>query len=164
VQRPLRPTPTLRGLGLAVAGALLATGLGACDGDEDRPSGSSGPDHASTEEFCDAYGDLVDDVMSQASSGDSAAMIRALQDWAAEIEGVGTPEEMPEDARAGLELFVDRAGDLDEDASLGELENFAEDLTDDEQAHGEAFSTWTVENCPMDMSGLPSVDPSGTDR
>jgi hypothetical protein len=82
-------------------------------------------------------------------------MIEDLQAWAADMEEVGTPAEMPADARAGFELFVDRAGDLEEDASLDDLEHLGEDLSEAEQADGRAFSAWTAENCPMD--GLRSA-------
>jgi hypothetical protein len=95
--------------------------------------------------------------MAQATSGDPSTMIKALKDWAADIEKVGTPSDMPDDARHGFELFVDEAKKIEDDATLEDLQNLGEDLSSEDQADGEAFSTWTTENCPME---LPSLNPS----
>ena len=144
---------------LAATGCLaLATTLGAslsaCSGD-DGGSGASAPDDASLEEFCSAFNDLFDDVLSKAASDDSAAAVRALKDWAAEIGEVGTPEDMPAEARNGFEVFVDQARELDEDATLADLEKFGEDVSEGDQADAEAFSDWTQDNCPLDLPELP---------
>lgn len=141
------------GVALATAAVLLGA-LTACGGDG---GGSGAPDNASKEDFCQAFNGLFGKVMAQATSGDSSAMIRALKDWAADIEKVGTPSDMPDDARHGFELFVDQAKQIDDDATLEDLQNLGEDLSADDQADGEAFSTWTTQNCPMD---LPSLDAS----
>lgn len=151
-----------------LAGLALATALTACggsDGDGDGGSGDSAPDNASTSDFCDGFNGLFEKVLAQATSGDSSAMITALKDWAGDMEDIGTPSDMPEDARNGFELFVEQAKDLDENASLDDLQNLGEDLSEGDQADGEAFSTWTEKNCPLDLpdidsSDLPSIDPS----
>jgi hypothetical protein len=140
---------------LALA-ASLALSLGACSDDEGG-SGSEAPANASKEEFCGAFNDLFDDVLAKASTDDSAAAVRALKKWAADIGEIGTPAEMPDDARNGFEVFVDQTRDLDEDATLADLEKFGEDVSDSDRADAEAFSDWTQDNCPLD---LPSPSPS----
>lgn len=145
----------------AAAGCLTlvaALSLGACSDDGDGGAGgssSSAPDDASLEDFCGAFNGLFDEVMAEAASGDSTKMVRALKDWAAEIEEVGTPADMPEDARNGFELFVEQARGVDEDATLADLERLGEGLSEAEQADGEAFSDWTTESCPLDLPELP---------
>ena len=151
-----------------LAGLTLAASLTACggsDGDGDGGSGGSAPDNASTSDFCDGFNGLFEAVLAQGLSADSTAMISALKDWASDMEDIGTPSDMPDDARNGFELFIEQAKDLDENASLEDLENLGDDLSEADQADGEAFSDWTEENCPLDLpdidpSDLPSIDPS----
>lgn len=145
----------MRARGLAAAGCLaLVASLGACS-DDGGSSGSSAPDDASLDEFCETFNGLFDQVLSEDVAGDSAAMVRALKDWAKEIEDVGTPSDMPEDARHGFELFIEQAENIDEGATLADLEKIGEDLSEGDQADGEAFSTWTQDNCPLDLPSLP---------
>jgi hypothetical protein len=147
-----------------LAGLALVASLTACGG-SDGGSGSAAPDDASTDDFCGGFNGLFEKVLAQATSGDSSAMIAALKDWAGDMEDIGTPSDMPDDARHGFELFVEQAKDLDEDATLADLEKLGEDFSEEDQADGEAFSAWTEANCPIDLpsldpSNLPSVDPS----
>lgn len=147
-----------------LAGMALAAALTACGGSDEGGS-EAAPDDASTSDFCEGFNGLFEKVVGQATSGDSSAMISALKDWAADMEDIGTPSDMPEDARNGFEVFLEQAKDLDEDASLDDLQNLGDDLSEGDQADGEAFGAWTEENCPLDLpdidaSDLPSIDPS----
>jgi hypothetical protein len=156
--------------GAAAVGLALVASLTACGGSDgsdgsDGSSGAQAPDDASTDDFCEGFNSLFEKVLGQATSGDSSAMISALKEWAGDMEDIGTPSDMPEDARHGFELFIDQAENLDEDASLEDLQNLGEDFSEEDQADGEAFGTWTQENCPLDLPGigssdLPSIDPS----
>lgn len=136
--------------------ALVLAGLTGCGGDDDG-GGSSASGDASTDDFCAAFNGLYEKVLTQASEADSADMIKALKEWAADIEDVGTPDEMPEDARHGFEVFVDTAKDIDDDATLDDLQNLGDDLSEKDEKDGEAFSDWTTENCPLDIPGLPNA-------
>jgi len=149
-----------------LAGLALAAALTACGGGDDGDSGAGdAPDDASTSDFCDGFNALFEKVIAKAASGDSEAMISALKDWAGDMEDIGTPSDMPEDARNGFELFLEQAEELDENATLDDLQNLGDDLSEADQADGEAFGTWTEEHCPLDLpdidpSDLPSIDPS----
>ncbi len=136
--------------GLALGlGAALVVGLTGCDDDASGDSGTS------TADFCDRYDDLFEKVLG-ADPTDSAATVRAFKGWADGMADVDPPAEMPDDARHGLELFVEQAQGIDENASLDELAKLGEGLSDSDRAAGAAFNDWTGDNCPMD---LPS--PSG---
>ena len=95
--RPLMSTRTL-----AAAGSLvLIAALSACGGDSDG-GGSAAPDNASTEDFCTAFNGLVDSVLADTDISDPTTMVAAIKKWAGKIEDVGTPSDMPDDARAQL--------------------------------------------------------------
>ena len=129
---------------VAAAGCLvLVAALTGCAGDSE---GSE----TSTADFCDAFNDLFDSVLG-ADATDSAATVRAFKDWASDIEKVGAPADMPDDARHGFELFVDQAKGIDDDASLDDLESLGGGLSDADQADGRAFNDWTTDNCPLDL-------------
>lgn len=83
-----------RALGLAGAG-VLAFALSACGG---GPSGSAAPTDADVDDFCKTVGRL--------DTGDVDEFVDTLVE-------TGTPADIPDEARAGFEVMVDKA---DEDA------------------------------------------------
>ena len=143
--------------GLAVATtALVLGGLTGCGGDDDG-GGSSAPDDASKEDFCSTFNGLYTDVMADVDPDDDSAAIKALKSWVDDMKEVGTPEDMPEDARKGFEVFIDEASKIDDDASMDDLDSLGDDLSDEDNDAAEAFGEWATDNCPMD---LPSISPS----
>lgn len=153
---------TARRAAVALAGAALAIGTLAGCGD-DGDGGSSAPDDASQEEFCTAFSTLFTDIMAQAVTGDPSETIKAIKDWADEMQEVGTPEDTPEEVRDGFEVFVDAARDLPDDATLEDLEGLGSDLSEADQDAGDAFGDWAAETCPDAVPGvsdLPTELPS----
>jgi hypothetical protein len=151
---------------LTIAGLALAFGgLTGCGGSDDG-GGSSAPADASKDDFCEAFNGLFETVMAQATEADTSAMVKAIKEWAADVEDVGTPNDMPDDARHGFELLVQQAKDIDDDATLEDFENLGKDLSADDEKDGKAFTDWATANCPLDLPGLPggsdlpSIDPS----
>lgn len=151
---------TARKATLAVAATALALGtLAGCGGD--GGSGSAAPDDASQEDFCEAFATLFKDIMAQALSGDPELTVKAIKDWADDMQDVGTPEDMPDEAREGFEVFIDAARDLPDDATLEDLQALGDDLPEEDQAAGDAFGDWASETCPDALlPGLPSEIPS----
>ena len=142
---------------VTIAGmALVLGGLTGCGGSDDG-GGSSASDDASKEDFCEAFNGFYEKVVAKATDADSSGMIKALKEWAADIEDVGIPSEMPEDARNGFEVFVESARDIDGDATFEDLKELGNDLGTNETQDAEAFGDWTTENCPIDLPGLPAV-------
>ncbi len=148
--------------GVALA-AVLTASLTACGG---GGSGSSAPTDASKDEFCSTFNSLFETMMSEATaSGDASGMVAAMKKWVAKMEDVGTPGDMPDDARHGFELFVGEVKKLDDKATASDLEHIGDGLSSADQKDGEAFGDWTTKNCPLDLpsidpSDLPSMDPS----
>jgi hypothetical protein len=148
----------MRRTGLVTAGAVLALGgLTACGGSDSDGGGSSAPDDASKDDFCKAFSGLYDKVMTGASSEDPSDAIAAFKDWANDMKDVGTPSEMPDDARRGFEVFIQEALKIDDNASQEDLQNLGDDLPQADQDAGDAFGDWATENCP---AAIPSLDPS----
>jgi hypothetical protein len=100
--------------------AALALALGACSGDE----GSGGSDTvraAPTEaEFCGAMTDYRADF-ANADPSDPAAYVQALKSAVARLANVGTPDGVPAEARAGLDLTVERVTALPDTATARDL-------------------------------------------
>ena len=117
-----------RAAGAAGAAVLLTFSLTACGG---------APDDASKDDFCE---------VALNETGDDAD---AVNDWGDELEEVGTPEDIPDDARDGFELLVETAKDVDDD-DLDNEELF-EEFSDDEQDQFTAYSQYVSETCDQEL-------------
>ncbi len=162
---------TARKAALVVASTALALGaLAGCGSDSDGGSdggssagGASAGGDASKDDFCTAFNGLVTDVLAKAGTGDLSDAVSAIKDWAANMKEVGTPSDMPDDARQGFEVFVEAASNIDEDATLGDLQSLGSELSQADQDAGESFGSWATENCPAALPGIgdpPSELPS----
>lgn len=128
---------------LATSAILSMLGLAACGGgstDVDAPT------DASVEDFCGAYVSLFTEGDVEAIKGED------ITSWGEELEQVGTPEELSEDERAGFEILVSFAGDVDADADLADIED--PDVSDDEQEQLDAFISYTATACTDQMMEL----------
>ena len=140
--------------------ALLAASLVLVGGTALGCSGGGGgaPTDASEEDYCASYQSLFDDMSTMTDATD-AESIAQIKDWATTREETGTPEDMPEDARAGFETTVTLINDLDDDAQQEDFEKIDEDLTEEETAQVDEFDTYTTDTCgsPMDNMEVPEI-------
>ena len=121
--------------------------------------GSEGaPTDATEEDYCASYQSLFDDMSTMTDATD-AEIIAQIKDWATTMEETGTPEEMPEDARAGFETTISLINDLDDDAQQEDFEKIDEDLTEEETAQVDEFDTYTTDTCgsPLDNMEVPEI-------
>ncbi len=152
-------TPIKRPLAAAGAAALLALTLTACGG---------APADASVEDFCK--------VTQDDAGGEEFAKAIQDEDWdkveelvkkqAEEVEEVGTPEDIPDDAREGFEIQLDAVSDLGADdyekAFKDNKDPFEEGLEKEEQEKVEAYTEYENETCDDSGSDSGSED-SGSD-
>ena len=141
---------TARRLALAATAAVLVVSAAACSddgGDGSTDQSGAGPTAASTEDFCGTFNGLLATLMTEAGGGEPAEMIRAVKEWAADMEEVGPPVDMPEDARRGFDTFVDRAEQLDENADLQELQRLTDALTAQDEADGSGCARTAPSTC-----------------
>jgi hypothetical protein len=77
--------------------------------------------------------------------------VKIAKDTADKLSEAGTPEDMPEDARKGWELVIDKLADLDEDATKEEVQE-AQNLTEEEQKYSDALAKYVASNCADAMA------------
>lgn len=142
------------------AAALLLGGLVGCGGsDSDGGSASSGSKTASKADFCEKFNGLYTQLMT-ADPDDTSAAVKGMKDWAEEIEDLGTPKEMTDEARDGFEVVISTIKDVDDDADADDLQNLDSKLSDADNKSADAFSDWTQENCGDPE--LPGASPSSS--
>ena len=136
-------------LGLALGGVLLAVpGLVSCGTDEDGDSGAneSEPAVVSVDEFC-AAAKKFENTFTETDTTDLAEGVQALRSAAQELKDFGTPSDIPDDARDGLMLTLDKLIGLPDDASESDLLDVL-DLSEDERAKSMAFEDYLDDSCP----------------
>jgi hypothetical protein len=144
-------------LGLVAASLILVAGGAVACGD-DGDGGGGGGDNTSTADFCGALKDFEDDFSQADPTKDLKGYIKALKDAADKLDGVGTPDDMPDDAKAGFDLTIKTIGDLDDDATLDDLAKIG-DVSDADQKKIDALDTYITKECP-DLNGDSSESPS----
>jgi len=137
---------------VAVASAAcLAFALTACGG---------APTDASEDEFCEVFNDSAiagDDI----EDDDFEAQADALNEYAENLEEVGTPESISDDARKGFEVVVDAFGDVsaddleDEDAQAALEEKYKDDEDD-----VTAFFQYASETCEPAIPDIGTPEPT----
>ena len=133
-------------LGLALGGVLLAVpGLMSCGGDDGDGSGD-GKDEVTVEEFC-AAAEKFENTFTETDTTNLIEGVEALKDAARELKDVGTPDDIPDDAREGLELTLDKLIALPDDADETDLMDVL-DFNEDERAKSMAFEDYLNATCP----------------
>ncbi len=135
-------------LGLVAASLILVAGGAVGCGDDGGGGGVlPGNNAPSTEEFCGALKDFQDDFSEADPTKDLKGYIQALKDAADKLEEVGTPDNMPDDAKEGFDLTVKTIKDLDDDATLEDLSKIG-DVSDDDQKKIDALDKYIDKECP----------------
>ena len=142
-----------------LAAPLLVAGLLAGCG-EDGAGGADAadaPSDASVEEFCQPFVDMLQEVSAQGEDLSDEDAVRLAKETADKLRETGTPTDMPEDARRGFELVVEKLAELPDDATKDEVEK-AQQLTEEEQTYSTALSQYIASKCadqlfPTDDAG-----------
>lgn len=129
--------------------------------------GGGAPSDASEDDFCDTQTSLIEDLlpddMTNPEVPSNEEMAEAVKGWGEKLEEVGTPDDIPEDARKGFEAVVQQAKAIDADdfsiEKLEELEQGGKDASAEVKEQATAFSDYLAEKCgnPMDNLDLPEV-------
>ncbi len=133
----------LRG-GVLAGLVLVLGGAAGCGGDEP----SSAPDDASQEDFCRVYAGI------EADEGDD---LESARDAVERLLEVGTPEDMPDDARSGFETLGELVRGAGDDA---DLETLGEDLGQQAQDDFLALIGYVTRTCAEELD-LPTEEDLG---
>jgi hypothetical protein len=124
-----------------LVGLVLVAGLLTGCGDDDSSTG------ASKKEFCGTFDDLVDDFQKLGADAEPAEAVKVLKEAGDHLADVGTPSDMPDDARAGFEYVLDQIDKLDDDATRKEIDQLGADATDQQQADQKAYQDYLNATC-----------------
>lgn len=149
---------------LAASLALIAaTAIGCGDGgSDDKASGGSDepPTNASSKEFCGAFEDLITELGKLGQDAQPKEAVAILKDAGGNLGDIGTPEDMPEDARSGFEIVLREIDGLDDNATREDINNLGADLSDAENTQMSAYEKYLQETC-ADQLGQPAPPSEG---
>jgi hypothetical protein len=120
---------------LTVAVLLVGVGAAACGGDTDAPS-----NEGSLTAFCEVF------------PGSGFNDHHQILQVAAELGEIGPLPDMPEEARRGLEFFVDNADRLDESSNpFADEKAFRKAFGNDAATQMEALWEWSGPACEKEL-------------
>jgi len=117
-------------------------------------SSSAAPDGGTVEAFCQVLIGMVQQPPQGTSDKEALQLLKSI---ATQLEQVGTPEDMPEDAARALQTAIDKINDLPDDATQEEVSKAAADLTAAQKKDQQALGEYVQEKC---MGGVPSASSS----
>jgi hypothetical protein len=141
----------------------LVAGCGSDDSstaapDDDGGSAAGPPTDASTEDFCGTFLDLIEKASQQGSDVSDEDAVALAKEAADKLSEVGTPEDMPEDARRAFEKAIELIRSIPDGATRKEMDEIADDLTADQQQDLQALTAYVTQKCMGQVS--PSASPS----
>jgi hypothetical protein len=140
---------------LAAAGLLVMTGaLAACGGGSSSTAATgaaAAPTGASTTDFCSTFQNMANDSTPKQAAD--------------KLQAVGTPSDMPADARHGFEVLVDHLEVMPDTSQSKDLLAMEQGLSASDQKDVLAFTTYLTKACvpessPSGASGGSSAPPS----
>ena len=145
-------------LGLLTASLVLVAGGAVGCGSDD---GGSDDKTASKKDFCAAFQGFYDDLSGLTGTEDNLGEI--LKKAAKKIEDVGTPDDISDDAKDGLQLTLDAIDELPDDATAEDLSSLDSKFSDADQKKVDAFDSYLEKTCPDIGGGDDSSTDSGGD-
>ena len=155
-------------LPFALAALLLVLGLVAGCGNSDSSNADAGdgggsaagpPTDASVEDFCGTFLDLIEQASQAGSDISDADALKLAKDAADRLEEVGTPEDMPEDARRAFETAIEKIRSIPDGATQKEMDEIADDLTEAQQQDLAALSDYVTQKCMGQLNPSASTEP-----
>lgn len=132
-----------------VALLLLLGPLAAC-GEDESPRAGGG-----RAEFCSLY---VDQMKSQMDLDEANVedKVRSAREWADRMQDADLPDDLPADARRGLDRMIDTLGGLDADASAEELESLGDDFSKEAREEVDAMGGYVLKRCAAEVDEIMS--------
>ena len=154
----MKRTPLVAALFLVLG---LLVGCGSSDSStaaDDGGSAGGPPTNASAEEFCGTFLDLIQQASEAGEKISDKDAIALAKDLADKLSEVGTPEDMPEDARRAFETAIEKIQAIPDDATQDEMQAAASDLSEAEKKDQESLSTYITTTCASQLAPSSSPD------
>ncbi len=132
-----------------------ADGEGGDAGDENTAVAGP-PSGASVDEFCGAFVDLIQQAREAGAGISDAEAVTLAKQTADKLSKIGTPDDIPADARAAFELAIEKIESIPDDATRKEMDELAGDLTAEQDQNLSALTTYVTQKCMALPSGAPS--------
>ncbi len=116
------------------------------------------PTDASTEEFCGNFGDLLADLGKLDPDAEASEAVAVLKEAGDQLAETGTPEDMPEAARAGFDLVLEEIDKLDDDATREDVSNLGADVSPEQEDDMDAYEKYLQDTCADELSGGATVE------
>jgi hypothetical protein len=133
---------------------LVASGALGCSSGDPGDGAQQAP---SARAFCTGVGQFRDDVRA-ADTADLPAYVETLKAAARTLADLGTPDNIPDDARAGFDLTIRRIEDLPAGATEEDLSRLG-DVDLDGETTLEALEAYVRTTCP-ELTETVSPSPS----
>jgi hypothetical protein len=140
---------------LAASLVLVAGGAVGCGGDSGGGGGHAAP---TAKEFCAGLKDFQTSYANADPTADLTAYIKTIKQAATQLGTLGTPDDMPADAKAGFALTVQRIKALSDSATVDDLAQIGK-VGDADQQKLDALDDYVHRTCPeltTGASGSPS--------
>lgn len=105
--------------------------------------GGGAPSDASEKDFCASLNSLFEDLDLSAEPSEKEA-VAAIKDWGKELEKVGTPEKISDEARDGFDLMIEQVGEIKAEEDFDKLDD---SLSDSEKKASAAFEDFASKTC-----------------
>ena len=127
---------------IAVVVVLLVSG-----DDDGGSGGGAAPEATSTQDFCGALKAFQEDLGAAADpKTDPAAYVTTLKEAADKLHDLGTPSDMPDQAKAGFNLTVETIRELPDDATGDDLAKI-NDVGDADKEKIAALEDYIAKEC-----------------
>lgn len=127
--------------------AILTVAAGVLTG---CTSGAGAPADAEEQAFCAdyvTYWELVAEAELNEQGIEDAA--RVAREWGRDLELVGTPADIPAEARDGFEVLVEALETIEDDDTQADVNALEEDFSGSETDAVETFIAWANQTCPL---------------
>lgn len=145
-------------LALAPLALLAGLSLAACGSDDAEESGSAAPDAAAETTAAPAEAGSFCEALMATGTLEDGEDVAALRE---DLASTGLPEEAGADAAAGLEVYLDLLGRVEEDATAEDLAAMQDPkLSQEEQAQVDAMVQYATTTCATSGQDPESPSPS----
>ncbi|MCD4523620.1 hypothetical protein [Nocardioides sp. cx-173] len=124
--------------------ALIAASLVLVGGTATACGGA--PTDASKEDFCASFTKINESASFSPGEEPTKDDIKKVKDAVKDFEETGTPEDIPDDAREGFEIFTEAISDIDDDAAAKDLDEI-DDISGDDKKKFDAFGEYVAKTC-----------------